>query len=119
MIRPDPFDPEALRVEAVPSASSRLPRHRSREQFLKGPIPVRWLERAARPRGKSLALGLALWVEAGMKRSGIVTLSRAVRLRLGVGRNATTRSLRALEAASLVKVERHPGRAPRVTILAP
>jgi DNA-binding MarR family transcriptional regulator len=53
-----------------------------------------------------------------MARSAVVPISLASLERdLGVLRDAASRGLKALEAAGLVEVERHPGRRPVVTIL--
>jgi DNA-binding GntR family transcriptional regulator len=64
-------------------------------------------------------VGLAIWIEAGMKRGTTVTLARKRLRELHVGRGAARRALRALESAGLVVVNRSTGRAPRVTLLAP
>lgn len=93
------------------------PRHRRGERFLKGPIPEAWLCRAARLPGKALAVSLALWSQAGVERDRCVKLTTRLRSRFGVGRQASYRALRALEAAGLVSVERHAGRSPTVCLL--
>lgn len=93
------------------------PRHRAGEQFLKGPIPLLWLQKAATLSGKTLAVSLALWFKAGLTRNRVVHLTHNLAERLSVGRRATARCLKLLEDANLVTVERHQGRCPVVTIL--
>ncbi len=123
MKRGDPFDPETLRLNResrqpttkVPR-SSKPPRHRPGEWFLRGPIPWPWLETAARLPGKALAVALCLWREAGRGHRRIVKLCVA-RAGLGVSEQAARRALRSLEAAGLVAVERAPGRGLEVTLL--
>jgi hypothetical protein len=118
----DPFlDLDRLRLngafKAAPERKARKPpRHRPGERFLKGPIPWPWLETAARLPGKTLALALWLWREAGWRRRRTfpVCLSR---VGLGVSVYAARRALRALEAAGLVSAVRHAGRCPEVTLL--
>jgi hypothetical protein len=102
----------------MPAKRSRLPRHRPGEEFLCGPIPLNWINRACRLRGKALAVGLALWFKAGTQRdSATVVLSSKLLRRFGVAdRKAGYRGMTALEDAGLVEVERHRGRCPRVTI---
>ena len=60
MVKPDPFDPDALRLDGVNFDAARIatskkpPRHRPGEKFLRGPIPWTWLQQAARLRGSAL-----------------------------------------------------------------
>lgn len=116
-----PMDIKRLRVRTAPRAMGRTrpPRHVKGEGFLKGPIPLVWLETAARLPGRSLHAGLALWYAAGLTRSAIVPLSNISGFRFGLDRNAKYRALEWLEGAGLIKVERKLGRAPVVTILQP
>jgi hypothetical protein len=87
------------------------------ERFLKGPVPLAWLEAAARLPGKSLHAGIALWYAAGVARSAAVPLSNLSGVRFGLDRNAKYRALAWLEEAGLITVERKLGRAPVVTLL--
>src|SRR5438067_1263985 len=105
MPAPDPFDPQALRLNGALAAPSppgkarptRLPRHRRGEWFLRALIPWRWLEAAGRLPGKTLALSLCLWREAGRKRNGTVALNLS-RCGLGLNVHSARRALRALES---------------------
>jgi hypothetical protein len=117
----DPLDLKSIsfpesRLEQV-TKSRKPPRHKPGEKFLKGPIPLKWLTRAAKQPGKTLHIAIALWFLAGLKRKRTVALSDAVPRVLGVDRYAKYRALNALEEAGLVSVERHVGRSPVVTIL--
>ena len=87
------------------------------ERFLKGPVPMSWLSRAAALRGKALHVGLAVWHLVGMRKSATVSLSRRVLAELGVRRHASYRALKSLEAAGLVSISRRPGCLSRVTLL--
>ena len=89
---------------------------RSREPFVKGPIPLWWLTSAARLPGKALAVGVALWYRAGLKKSRTVRGSWRLWDSFGVGRTAVYRSLRQLEDAGLIRVERQNGKNPVITI---
>jgi hypothetical protein len=115
-----PVDLDRMRLRSVSSGprKSRPPRHVRGEGFLKGPIPLVWLETAARLPGKSLHTGIALWYAAGLNRSASIPLSNLSGHRFGCDRNAKYRALTWLEGAGLVQVERKLGRAPIVTILA-
>jgi DNA-binding transcriptional ArsR family regulator len=93
------------------------PRHRGREKFLKGPVPLTWLELAARLPGRALHVGIVIWFLAGLTDCRTVALSSAVLLRFGVDPRSSYRALVALERAHLVTVQRRRGRHPRVTLL--
>jgi len=94
-----------------------IPRHKPRELFLRGPIPWRWLEMAARLPGRALAVGIVLWHLVGLRRHWTVRLSPSKTRSLGLSPRVTRRGLKALEGAGLVAVDRHRGRSPEVTVL--
>jgi hypothetical protein len=83
---------------------------------LRGPIPIDWLSSAARLPGKSLHVGIALWVMGTLRKSSIVPLTNITGRHFGLDRNAKYRGLSCLEQAGLVSVQRKLGRAPMVTI---
>ena len=61
---------QQVAVSPPPSASPKSTRGRIKGEFIKGPIPLPWLSAAARLSGKApLAVGLAIWFEAGQRRS--------------------------------------------------
>jgi hypothetical protein len=86
------------------------------ERFLEGPVPLAWLQTAARLPGRSLHVGLLLWYVAGQSRAPTVHLSNTLCLRFGVDRNAKYRALILLEDAELITVKRKCGQSPVVTI---
>jgi len=89
-------------------------------EFLRGPVPLAWLGRAcALPGGKVLGTALAIWFLAGLRRcKDHLKLTNAILRRFAVvERTAKYRSLRALEEAGLIQVEREGGKNPIVTIL--
>jgi DNA-binding MarR family transcriptional regulator len=97
---------------------SPLTRMRTNEGFfLKGPVPWTWLSQAARASGRALQVGIALWLQRGMRRSDRVTLPTARLTELGLDRYAVARALTRLEAAGLVTISRRRGRKAVVTIL--
>jgi hypothetical protein len=103
--------------ELRPAKSTRAPRHKAGEWFLKGPIPGEWLHRAAELPARALHVALAAWYLAGVEKRRQVKLTWGVFARFGVSPDAGRRGLVALERAGLVSVDRHPGRCPVVTIL--
>lgn len=91
-------------------------RPRPTRRFLKGPIPWIGLCTAARLPGQALAVFMALHHRAALTGNATVTLPKNLLAELGVSRDSKARALRLLEAASLVRVERHKGRTARITL---
>ena len=115
----DPIDPKRFTLTGSrPSISTPQgpPRHERGEKFLKGPIPLNWLAKAARQPGKALHVAIAIWFFAGVTRSRSVALSSRLMFSLGSSRFSTYRGLKALEEVGLVTVIRQRGRSPRITI---
>ena len=117
-----PPDPDRLRLAVSPTGrvrpSTRRPRHRQGERFLKGPIPWPRLDRAGRLRGKALAVALVLWQKAGATGRRTVPFNQAGAAELGLGPESARRGVRRLESAGLVSGRRRPGRGLDVTLLA-
>lgn len=130
----DPYDPRNLTLPeghrlAVPAKAvetkagrrkgGKLPRHGPGEHFLRGPVPMGWLDTAARLPGRVLHVGVALWWLAWLRKEGVnpVRWRPSAGERFGLDRKAVYRGLGALEAAGLVRIERHRGRCPVVTLL--
>ena len=93
------------------------PRHQAGERFLKGPIPLDWLCKAAQLPGKSLQVALAIWFLSGLSNSATVRLGNSVLCEMGVDRHSKKRALTQLTNAQLISVQRSSGQAPVVTIL--
>lgn len=115
------IDLDRLRLPSI--AMHDQPRDTARlgkgSRFLKGPVPLPWLEAAASLPGKSLHVGIALWFASGLTRSGTMPLSTVGAAKFGLDRHSKNRALAWLEKAGLIKVDRKQGRAPVVTILSP
>ena len=88
-----------------------------RQRHVRGPIPLAWLVAAARLPGRSLHVGVALWIVGGIHKSRVVPLTNIAGRRFGLDRNAKYCGLAWLEQAGLVSVQRKLGRSPLVTIL--
>ena len=85
--------------------------------FIRGPIPIPWVEKVAKLPGKALALAVGLWWLHGMAKGGEVTVSRKMLERLNLSRDAAADGLTRLEGAGLIRVTRAPGSRPRVHIV--
>jgi hypothetical protein len=86
-------------------------------QFLKGPISLDDIATASRLPGQALGVFLAVHHRAALTRCKSVTLPKGLLERLGIGRDAKGRALHALEAASLIVVERDTGKTARITLV--
>ena len=85
--------------------------------FLKGPIPMAWLNMAARLPGKTLNVGIAIWWLAGMSKTTAFKLTGKSLSQLGVSRDAASDGLKRLEDNGLILIKRSPGQRPTVQIL--
>ena len=86
------------RLSEASQARHQARQYRRRTDFLKGPIPIEWLCRAARLPGKALAVALALWFQAGTrKRSTDLVIGKTLLERFGLSRRSRGRGLDELE----------------------
>lgn len=116
------FDTYRLRLSQKrlqPTTLKGPPKPRPHSRFLSGRIPWDWIEKAAQLPGRALAVGLTLWLWAGIKKSAQIKLSVSSLSAMGVKRNAAYRAIKELERAGLISVIRHTGRKPRITLLDP
>ena len=98
----------------------RAQRHRRASRFLKGPIPLALLQEAARLRGRALALYLAIWHRADLRRSPEVSLPTDYLAAWGIDKDAKRRAITPLERAGLVRVvDRGLGRSLKVALIKP
>ena len=88
-----------------------------KDLFLKGPIPMDWLSRAARLPGKAINVALAICWLSGMAKNAPVKLTKKALLHFNVSRDAATDGVTRLEDAGLISVERHLGRYHVILIL--
>ena len=88
----------------VETAWVRKQRQRRAARFLKGPIKLDLLHRAAQLPGKALAVFLAVRHRADLRATAKVTLPTNYLALWGVGRDAKRRALAALEGAGLIRI---------------
>lgn len=85
--------------------------------FLRGPIPLAWLSRAANLPGKTLNVAVALWWCNGMAKGKPFKLTKTALRNLNVERDAASTGLTRLEEAGLIQIERQSGQRPIISIL--
>ncbi len=109
---------EKLFVEMQRATANLPPRRKGkarRDAFVK--VPLWWFEAATRATGTPQAF-VCIWLLhlAWKKRNTTFPLSNAQLADSGAERRAKRRALANLEKAGLITVDRHHGRAPRVTL---
>lgn len=104
-------------VKVTPSYSGK--QVKSKDKFIKGPIPLWWLIKAAAlPGHKVLHTAVALWYLKGLNKSGKgLRLSPKTFEYFNVSRQAVYRALNTLEANGLVEIKRGTGQKTRVDII--
>jgi hypothetical protein len=87
--------------------------------FLRGPVPMTWLDEAGRLPGKSpLLLGIKLWHLCGRNYNKLTfSISNLAAAEAGLSRYAKYRALAALERAGPIEVHRSGKRSISVTLL--
>jgi hypothetical protein len=114
-IRPSPV-PGIQERRIVSATTAKLTQQRS-DRYLRGPVPLAWLQAAARLPGQALQVGLALWFLVGVTKSATVSLTTVKLAGFGVDRSAKRRALTALAGAGLIALDQAPGRNPVVTVI--
>jgi hypothetical protein len=100
MFRLQPTTP----LEARRSFAAPTPPRQKTEPFLRGPIPVWWLAKAAACGGAAVAAGLCLWFMRGVNKSNDpIKVTRSVRRRFALSGDQMRRGLHSLKAAGLVE----------------
>ncbi len=108
------MDIEAYRTTGRLRAAERqlrnqLPKPGKGELYIRGPIPMRWLGKAAELPGKSLHVAIVAWFKCGMEGNDGSPLSHKALRRLGVGHRAARQALARLHDAGLLRVDGHHG----------
>lgn len=107
---------ETVSLRFNTSTSEMVKREKS-EPFLRGPIPIAWLTRAARLPGKAIHVALAIQWLQGMKPNTTFQLTRKSLENFDVSRDAASDALNRLEAVGLITLEKKPGQRPLITVL--
>ena len=84
--------------------------------FLKGPIPLTWLESVVRLPGKALNVALAIRWHHDMAKGQAVKISKKAMELFGFSADACQDALYRLESAGLIEVTRSPGQKPLIRL---
>jgi hypothetical protein len=87
-------------------------------RYLRGPLPLDWLETALVLPGQAINVGLAIWFTAGVRKSQRdLSVSNELVAQFGVTRWSKYRALAQLKRAGLIAIKQTGKSAPRVTLL--
>lgn len=109
---------EFERYELNEVDKTNLPAFRYRKQvrrlkppFLRGPIPLNWLQKAMKLGGGAISVGIILWYYRGLKKLSVFKIGIQDIANL-IGRSWLTakRGIIALEHQGLITIQRHNGR---------
>ncbi|WP_369720183.1 hypothetical protein AB8Z38_23645 [Bradyrhizobium sp. LLZ17] len=106
-----------LSEREIPTALALARAERLRGRFLKGPIPLAAICRAAQLPGQSLALYLAIRHRCDLTRSSCATVPAELLGALGIDKDAKSRAIKHLASAGLVTVEQRRGRSAKIAIV--
>jgi hypothetical protein len=109
--------PEAMMATATQGPLGVTRGRSIQGRFLRGPVPLDWLQQTAQLPGRAFHAGVALWFLDGFQQTGTVQARPGVLRDFGLDRHASYRALRELEKAGLVSVVRKRGAAAMVTLL--
>jgi len=92
-------------------------KHWIKGRFVKGPIPLTWISKAAQLPGKSINAALACWYLKELKKSHTFKLSNMVAREFGLNKDSKARALKYLEKAELIRCTRTIGRSVVIEML--
>ena len=117
--RPSPslVDWENVPTNEIPTSVSSRGQRKKQERFLKGPIPLSLLQRAAKLPGAALPVYLMARHRADLTGFETVTLPNAYLKDWAISPDRFRRALNALTIENLICINRITGRSTRVTLL--
>jgi hypothetical protein len=100
-----------VRADSKKMESLPFPKSKKIKNFLKGPIPLPWLSRAAKLPGKTFQVAVALWYWRGIRNKDQIPFSASRLLKdWGVSPSTGSRSLKKIEKAKLILITSKPGK---------
>lgn len=94
----------------------RIPRQQG--AFIRGPIPLAWLDGVLSLPGRiPLVVALALVYQSGLEGSATVRFTHKLMNRFAIAPRSASRALELLQAAGLVRIHRPPGCCREIEIL--
>ena len=109
------------------SILKRTSKSRQYRQYVRGPLPLKWFQRASTISATAGVIGIVIWKEAYQKKlwghdsqrrtSGSIKVTNQTCMKWGVCGNSKNTALRLMKKAGLIRLELKRGRSPVVQII--
>jgi hypothetical protein len=109
------------------SILKRTSKSRQYNQYIRGPLPMKWFQRASSISRSAAVVGLVIWGIAYQRKlwghdsqkrtSGYIKVTNQNCLKWGVCGNSKNTALRVMEEAGLIRMDTKRGRSPIVQII--
>ena len=109
------------------SILKRTSKSRQYKEYVRGPLPLKWFQRASTISRTAAVVGMIIWRDAYQKKlwgydsqrrtSGHIKVTNQNCMKLGVCGNSKNTALRLMEKAGLIRLELKRGRSPVVQII--
>ena len=109
------------------STHKRATKSRRYEEYIRGPLPLNWLQRASIISRTACVVGVIIWRIAYQKKlwghsnqrqiSGAIKVTNQTCMKWGVCGNSKNTALRLMEKADLIRLDTKRGRSPIVQII--
>ena len=109
------------------SILKRTLKSRQYKQFIRGPLPLKWFQKASTISRTAAVVGMIIWRDAYQKKlwgygsqkrtSGHIKITNQTCIKWGVCGNSKNTALRLMEEAGLIRLDTKRGRSPVVQII--
>ena len=107
--------------------NKRVANSRRYKEYIRGPLPLNWLQRASTISRTACVVGLIIWrivyqkklwgINSQRMTSGAIKVTNQTCMKWGVCGNSKNTALRLMEKAGLIRLELKRGRSPVVQII--
>ena len=109
------------------SILKRTSKSRQYKEYVRGPLPLKWFQRASTISRTAAVVGMIIWRDAYQKKlwgygsqrrtSGHIKVTTQNCMKWGICGNSKNTALRLMGKAGLIHLETKPGRSPMVQII--
>ena len=109
------------------SILKRTSKSRQYKEYVRGPLPLKWFQRASTISRTAAVVGMIIWRDAYQKKlwgygsqrrtSGHIKVTTQNCMKWGICGNSKNTALRLMEKAGLIRIELKRGRSPIVQII--
>ena len=109
------------------STPTRTTRSRQYKEYIRGPLPLKWFQKASTISATAGVIGIIIWREAYQKKlwgydsqrrtSGPMKVTTQTCMKWGVCGNSKNTALRLMEKTGLIRLDTKRGRSPIVQII--